>query len=42
MDYYTVHKVLNNIEAKNIDIDVKLKNLGDVMHLKLEKELDMR
>jgi hypothetical protein len=42
MDYHTVHKVISNIEVKNIDIDIKLRNYGEVMHLKLEKELDIR
>jgi len=42
MDFYTVDKVLTTIKLKNIDIDVKLKHLGEVTHLKLEKELDIR
>ena len=42
MDFYTVDKVFNQIIHNNIDIDAKLKHQAQVMHLKLEKELDIR
>lgn len=51
MDFYTVDKVysqiINNnigkfIKNNNVDINVKLKHQGEVLHLKLEKELDIR
>jgi hypothetical protein len=42
MDYHTVDRVRSFIVNNNIDIDIKLKNQADVMHLKLEKELDIR
>lgn len=41
-DYYTVHKVLSGILNGKMDIDVKLQDLAEVLHLKLEKELDIR
>lgn len=41
-DFYTVDKVLTHIENNKIDIAVKLKHLAEVLHLKLEKELDIR
>lgn len=42
MDFHTVDKVLTHILQNNIDIAVKLKHQGKVLHLKLEKELDIR
>lgn len=42
MDFHTVDKVFGQILAQNVDIDVKLKHQGEVMHLKLEKELDIK
>lgn len=42
MDFDTVHKVLSEIVGKNIDIDVKLRHEAEVLHLKLEKEKDIR
>lgn len=35
MDFHVVDRVLAFIKDNNIDIDVKLLNQGDVMHLKL-------
>jgi len=37
-----VHKVLSGILSANLDIDVKLKHAAEGLHLKLEKELDIR
>jgi hypothetical protein len=42
MDYHTVDKVLSHILANRIDIAVKLKHQAEVLHLKLQKELDIR
>eukprot|EP00347_Sterkiella_histriomuscorum_P015886 403355312 len=42
MEYQTVDKVYSYILNNNIDIDVKLKHSAQVLHLKLEKELDIR
>lgn len=42
MDYHVVDKVYSFILQNNIDIDVKIKHSAQVMHLKLEKELDIR
>ena len=42
MDYHIVDKALSYILHNNIDIDVKLKHAAQVMHLKLDKELDIR
>jgi hypothetical protein len=42
MDYAIVDKALQNIIANKIDIDAKLLHSARVMHLKLDKELDMR
>jgi len=41
-DYAVVDKVLTQILNDNIDVDVKLKHDAEVLHLKLEKELDIR
>lgn len=41
-EFFTLHKVLTGIQSANLDIDVKLKYNAEVMHLKLEKELDIR
>lgn len=42
LDFHTVDKAYGEILRKNIDIDVKLLHQAKVMHLKLEKELDIR
>jgi hypothetical protein len=41
-DFTILHKVLTSILSSNLDIDVKLKHSAEVLHLKLEKELDIR
>lgn len=41
-DFHVVDKILTHITNNHIDIDVKLKHVQDVTHLKLEKELDIR
>lgn len=42
MDFSTVDKVFNKIVADKVDIDVKLKREAERLHLRLEKELDIR
>jgi hypothetical protein len=42
LDFHTVDKAYSLIINNNIDIDVKLKHSAEVMHLKLEKELDIK
>jgi hypothetical protein len=42
MEFHTVDKVLKHILMNQIDIAVKLKHQAQVLHLKLEKELDIR
>ena len=42
LEYYTVDKSLSFIKSNNIDIDVKLLNQAEILHLKLDKELDIR
>lgn len=42
MEYSTVDKVYTFIFNNAIDIDVKLKHSAMVMHLKLDKELDIK
>jgi hypothetical protein len=42
MDYAIVDKALAHILHNNVDIDAKLKHQAKVMHLKLDKELDLR
>ncbi len=42
MDFDTVNKVLSQIVGKELDIDAKLKHDAEVLHLKLEKEQDIR
>lgn len=42
LDYLVVDKALGAIVRNNIDIDVKLKHQAEVMHLKLEKQLDLK
>ena len=42
MDYHIVDKALTFILQNHIDIDVKLLHSAKVMHMKLEKELDIR
>lgn len=41
-EYHTVHNVLIKIDKAKLDIDVKLKHEAEVMHTKLEKELDIK
>lgn len=41
-EFVTVDKVLTQILNDKIDIDVKKKHNAEVLHLKLEKELDIR
>lgn len=41
-DYTVLHKVLTTILSSNLDIDVKKKNDAEILHLKLEKELDLK
>jgi len=41
-DFATLHKVLSGILSAKLDIDVKLLHAAEVLHLKLEKELDIR
>jgi hypothetical protein len=41
-EFTTLHKVLSGILSSSLDIDVKLKCAAEVLHLKLEKELDIR
>jgi len=41
-EFYTLNRVLNGIKSARMDIDVKLLDLAEVLHLKLEKELDLR
>lgn len=42
MEFHVVDKVLTHILNNNIDIAVKLRHQAQVLHLKLEKELDIR
>ena len=41
-DFHTLDRVYNTIKTAKTDIDVKLFNAAEVLHLKLEKELDIR
>ena len=41
-DFDTLDRVREKIISADIDIDVKLKHDADVLHLKLEKELDIK
>jgi len=41
-DFATLHKVFSGVMSAQLDIDVKLKHQAEVLHLKLEKELDIR
>lgn len=41
-EFLVLHKVLTNILSANLDIDVKLKDAAEILHLKLEKELDIK
>ena len=41
-DFATVDRVFSQIKEANTDIDVKLFDEAEVLHLKLEKELDIR
>ena len=42
MDYYVVDAALQEINNKKLDIDVKLKHEAELLHLKLEHELNIR
>lgn len=42
MEFHKVDKVLTDILQNKVDIAVKLKHKAEVLHLKLEKELDIR
>ena len=41
-DFETVDKVFKQVLADDIDICVKLKHEAEKLHLRLEKELDIR
>jgi len=41
-DFVTLHRVLSGVISAQLDIDVKLRHQADVLHLKLEKELDIK
>jgi hypothetical protein len=41
-DYATLDKVFNFILDTKVDIDIKLKKEAERLHLRLEKELDIR
>lgn len=41
-DFEIVHKVFSRIKAENVDIDAKMYHEAEVLHLKLEKQLDIR
>lgn len=41
MEFHTVDAAIKEIEQKQLDIDVKLKNEAEILHLKLERELDI-
>jgi hypothetical protein len=41
-DFPTLDRVYNSIKSAETDIDVKLFDDAEVLHLKLEKELDIR
>jgi len=41
-EFYALDKVLNGIKSARMDIDVKLLDLAEILHLKLAKELDLR
>lgn len=42
MEYHQVDQVLGKIKMNGIDIDVKLLHQAEVLHLKLDKELDIK
>ena len=42
MDFHTVDRSLAYINNNKIDIDVKLRHQAEIIHLKLDKELDIR
>ena len=42
MDFNTLDVVFTKIMADKVDIDVKLKREAQRLHLRLEKELDIR
>ena len=41
-DYYSVDAAISEINNKRLDIDVKLKHEAELLHLKLEHELNIR
>ena len=41
-DFATLDRVYSEIKANKVDIDVKLDHEAEVLHLKLEKELDIK
>lgn len=41
-EFHSLHKVLSQILSDEMDIDVKLQFQAEELHLKLEKELDIR
>ena len=41
-DFQILDEVRQRIIDANLDIDVRLKSNADVLHLKLEKELDIK
>lgn len=41
-DFHTLDGVLSKILKEKTDIDVKLRDKAEVLHLKLENELDIR
>jgi len=41
-EFHSLHKVLSQILNDKMDIDVKLQHQAKELHLKLEKELDIR
>ena len=41
-EFHALNKVLTGIQSTKMDIDVKLQYEAEELHLKLEKELDIR
>lgn len=42
MNYETVDKVVSELKTCNLDLDVKLMSAAEVLHLKLEREKDIK
>lgn len=42
MNYETVDKVLSELKTCNLDLDVKLMKAAEILHLKLEREKDIK